>query len=532
MVVTALAVAGLVASIGSPAIADPASTSAICNVTADTVMGASETVIGVRVQAFDCSGNALAFHGIVTVAPIDDVNASPWTYGTSAAPAAVASEDGSSAIGLVDIGALPTGFGRVMYDLTAEGDASAFVEPTYDSNNSVLLTRDPGWASTTWTDLTHTGTPVAYTFMQHERDLWGCDTVLNIDAACVLSTDTSRDQTWQKGYKLTLTWPDPGLDSSGRPYQRCRVRSGVVLTATMPGPNGSPSSTAFPVAIDVPASWTSYTLPLGDDIRFPSWVTPGSSTLDVSYWCYSNRGTGTDWTGLKTVDRVLVPDLPPTEPTSIDVTAADGGLVATPGGSVALGAAPLQGYDVALVDEGGTTLDTETVPASTVTPMRVTTSSVVAASAAGRKFSNLEPGRYTVRVNAFNSVGASDAVTSSVVTVSAATPSPSPTKSTSPAPVQIAPAKLRVTGPREVKSRGVHGRVVLSWSKPASAGTGVVAYRIVVHRGKHLVQRASLKPSHRSFTTKRLAAKATYRVTVTVVTKDGRTSSVSRTVRR
>lgn len=499
---------GLVGAAVTPAVADE--TSSICAVTADYVMGTSDSVVGVRLQAFDCSNRAIPFAGEVSLAQIDDATGPNWSLGQHTSDQQVQSADGAAVVALIDVGSLQPGQATVDWSLTAPGEAVPYRPGRNGEARWIRLTDGAFFPGYDWSGGTRVASTTPYGFMHLQQSLWGCDTVLIEQSQCVVSRRTHEDETWQRGYKLTITWPDPGDDALGRPYTRCLLlpRLGLFWHFSSTNPV---ATLGFMVNVDVPADWGSYTIPIGTGTSFPGGVTPGSTSIDVDYRCYTDEGTVHGYSSMMTVHDELIPDVPPSDPTTIDVQAAPDGIDADAGGSVARGAAPLQGYDMSVVGEDGTVVASSTVPADGMTPMTTRTTAVGATgSRSSHAFRHLKPGRYTVRVTAFNSVGSSGTLTSRTIAVTA-------------------PAAL--TAPRSVITRPRHGRIRISWSAPKHTGGGLAKYVVRVSKGGRLLQSATLHASARAFTTKVVHGRGGYRVTVAAGAKDGRTASLTRTVR-
>lgn len=520
-----LVAAGLVAAGGTSASADEGSS--ICSVSADLVLGTSDSVIGARVQAFGCDREPIAFSGTVDIVQTTLSGSSQPTFGAATPPVRVSSPNGAAVVGLVDVSSLEAGSGMLDYDLVAVGE-SVHHRPSASQGSGVSLRlgSGPTFPGEPFSGGTRALGTTPYGYMRLQQDEWGCDTVRLTSSVCELSTRTTEDQTWQRGYKLTMTWPDPGTDEAGNRYSRCVLwpRLGLFWHYSSTNPVATLS---YSIVLDVPAGWGSYTLPIGAGTSLPPTITPGRSTIVVDYSCYSTSGAERRLSAPMTVTDQLVPDLPPTQPTEVSADPAADAIDAGASGSVALGAAQLQGYDMSVVDSGGSVVRAARVPAAgpvraASAPTATTQTSVVrtaafrtatVATAAGRPvnhaFRGLRPGRYTVRVAAFNSIGSSETVSSRVVTVKA-------------------PARL--SAPRHTAVTYRTSRLRVRWAAPSATGGGIARYRVVVRHGAHVVQKAAVRASARSFTSKRVTRSGRYRVTVTAVAKDGRSTSAGRSI--
>lgn len=326
---------------------------------------------------------------------------------------------------------------------------------------------------------------------------FACDMFANgYYAPCVQTQPTTGDESWQRGYKLTWVWTTP-LDQNGDPYQRC------VLQYFNP-PTPDDQEELSPLQVDVDASWGTFTIPLRGYGWLLAGIKAGATRLDEQYFCYTDGVGSSD---IISSGSALIPDLPPTDPTTAATTASDDDVSVATGGSVVLGVAPLEGYDISVVSSSGAVVaDAQAAPLPAPAPgaARVPTAGATVKNPARHLFRNLPEGTYTVKVRSFNTIGASAALSTKTIRITHLPPGPA--------------KKLTVA------KQGSHG-VTVRWTAAASTA-GVAHYRLTLIRGSHQVATVTVGAKTRSHTFSKLSH-GTYRVTITTIDVRGLTHATS-----
>jgi hypothetical protein len=438
--------------------------------------------IGLTVQVFGYHHEPLAYSGTAILSS---------ELGGASATVPIASADGSSSdvsastAGMTPGDFMTPGTVTVSLELTAAGDDTAW-HSSVGLGNLVQFNGGPP----------HLDGPQESIWWPIAQD-WGCDRVVYAGyggssnyLTCVTNRPTTGDETWQRGYKLTFNWT-PQTAPDGHQYERCK------LWFILPSTNGAPQNT-YMMGVDVPGSWTTYTVPLpSNSVDYA--LTPGSTTLDQRVSCFDYGQTaGAE----QTQPGALVPDIPPTQPTTADVAADGSDVDATVGGSRALGVSPMQGYRTSLVDANGAVVTSAVIRAGAVRSASVSASG----KPAGRvvhTFGHIKPGTYRLRVSSFNAIGTSAVTESSVVHVT---------------------GRTAVSAPRSVKARATASKVQLRWKAPTRAGSGIAKYRIVLTRGTHHVTKTVSAKQH-ALTLKKLHSRTKYRVSVTAIDTAGHTGA-------
>lgn len=269
-------------------------------------------------------------------------------------------------------------------------------------------------------------------------------------------------------YKADFNWTIPANDG-GDPFTSCNVQflredGSIALEAPYP------------------TSLRTLSFPFSATEMTNEPVVPGATTLSINYTCSNEAG---DTSAEQTLVSDVVPDVVPTAPAIVNVNPANSStLDIAYGGSETLGLAPLQGYQVVVLNgervittaQTSVSLgDREVRRASVRGASRMTTASVSASSTnpdgtLKSTLTDLPTGLYTVQVSGYNAVGLSTSTTRTVLLQAAIKPG---TLVVSPGKVQGLKA-----------SKITKSSATLSWKAPANKAAKTYTVLVVDNKGK------------------------------------------------
>ena len=465
-------------------------------------------LVRVRLAAYDSGGSAVPFTGVFRLTNTFSTSSYPNYAQSSEIMDTAISGDSGIAVFSVDIRHLHQNSlgANASWSLTATGDSMAFDRlgpqgPNDPTAHRTIYLQVPDDPALTIPGVAATDSIVSMGDVRSGEAVngsWPCeemDLTFGLPS-CVVNTPTTGDEQWQKGAKLQFHWTPP-RDADGQLYRRCLVWPYVNVTHWV---NGELTGSSQAPQLDVPGDWSTYTLPL-DSVHRVIGVDFGRSVVEWSLGCY-NSSADPLVGDIHQADQV--PDLPPSQPTTVTLTPDASGVTVTAAGSQQLGVAKMLGYSARLVNDAGTTVATVKLPATG----SVQTSSLKRPKGASASVAHVAPGRYRVIVNAYNSVGSSYSKASKAVAVA---------KPLS-APARLAASRTR-SGAR------------ISWAAPKHTGAGIAHYRVVVMKGTRTVLSKLLPARRHAWSIAKLARAGRFTVQVQAIAKNGASAASSRTLK-